>query len=212
MNLASGRDVFEERINVSRETLQKLEFFVEQLGIWTKKINLIAPSTLPDVWVRHVLDSAQIYDLLEKKSLKTGDLGSGGGFPAMILAILASEREPESEFIMIESDKRKSAFLAKMLRDLGLNGQVMPMRSENAEALGADVVTSRAFTHLESLLPHLERHMKPTGSAILLKGSRALEEVTKARTGWNFTVEHFPSITDPTAKILVVNDIARKQP
>jgi 16S rRNA (guanine527-N7)-methyltransferase len=196
-------------VNVSRETYDNLQRFSDLVCKWTAKINLISPSTIPDLWERHIVDSAQIYTSAPNSFEKWVDIGSGGGFPGIIMAIIGKEKHPSAVFVLIESDLRKATFLRTAIRELGLSAVVIADRIEKATPQNADVVSARALSTLSSLLPFVERHLTRDGRAILHKGKKASEEVSAAKNDWRFALEELPSLTDLDAQILVVKGIAR---
>ncbi|MDO6590457.1 16S rRNA (guanine(527)-N(7))-methyltransferase RsmG [Loktanella sp. D2R18] len=196
-------------VNVSRETLDDLHRFSELVQKWTTKINLISPSTVSSLWERHIVDSAQIYASAPKIFNKWVDIGSGGGFPGIVVAIIGKVAQPNAMFILIESDQRKATFLRSAIRELDLPAKVLAERIENAAPQNADIVSARALSTLSTLLPFVERHLKPDGQAILHKGKRAREEVADAANNWRFALEDSPSLTDPDAQILIVKGISR---
>ena len=196
-------------VNVSRETFENLQRFSDLVRKWTVKINLVSSSSIPELWERHVVDSVQIYASAPKSFEKWVDIGSGGGFPGIVMAIIGKEKHPDANFVLIESDLRKATFLRTAIRELKLSAVVLAERIELAEPQGADVVSARALSTLSTLLPFVERHLKPDGVAILHKGKRASEEVADAKAGWRFALEELPSLTDLDAQILVVKGIAR---
>ncbi len=207
--MLGDRETFAEHLNVSRETLEKLDRFVELLGKWTVSINLIARKARDDVWIRHILDSAQLDRFIPDNAMKIVDIGSGGGLPALVLAILSTEKATHRHFTLIESDLRKCAFLSLVIRELGLSAEVLAQRSEVVTPQQADVITSRAFAPLDRMMPELERHLSEAGCALLLKGRGASDEIKQARQNWNFTVELNPSITEPSASIIRLDQISR---
>lgn len=196
-------------VNVSRETYDDLQRFSDLVRKWTVKINLISPSTVPELWERHVVDSAQIYASSPETFDKWVDIGSGGGFPGIVMAIIGKEKHPNAVFVLIESDLRKATFLRTVIRELGLSAVVLAERIEQAAPQGADVVSARALSTLSTLLPFVERHLNPNGYAILHKGKKARDEVAEARNYWRFALEESPSLTDLDAQILVVKRIVR---
>lgn len=196
---------FQKKCNVSRETIEKLEVYAQLLRKWNKAINLVAPSTIPQLWMRHFLDSAQILGHTPNQSGKWVDVGSGAGFPGLIVACLA----PEIEVICIESDQRKSVFLQTVIRELNLNAKAIPLRIEQVEPSHASTLTARALAPIGQLLTHTERHLVPEGRAIFLKGSGHLREIRQAQSEWMFDIKTFPSKTDPEGVILILEDIRR---
>lgn len=195
-------------LDVSRETKQDLDQFASLTTKWTPKINLIAPNTVPYIWDRHIVDSAQIYRFAPDTYTKWVDIGSGGGFPGIVMSILAKQYHPNAQFVLIESDQRKATFLRTAVRELALNAEVLAQRIEEAMPQEADVVSARALTTLSSLIPLAARHMKSTGHAILHKGRQAGQEIANARKSWSFDLEDHASITDPEARLLVIQRIS----
>ena len=194
--------------SVSRETIERLEHFGELTAKWTVKINLIAKSTIPDIWNRHIIDSAQVFQYAENPQHWV-DIGSGGGFPGIVMAILAKEHAPETKFTLIESDARKCTFLRTATRELDLNLYVITQRIENAEPQDADIVSARALGSLTDLLPHIDRHLKTDGTALLMKGQSFAEEVEATSGIWDFDLKAYPSITNPDSRILSLKRITR---
>ena len=195
--------------NVSRETLVLLEEYAALLAKWNPVINLVSKSTLPDVWQRHMRDSAQLWPLCPKGARLWVDMGSGGGFPGIVIAILAAELAPEMRVILIESDQRKATFLRTVAQTLGLELRVESQRAEDVPPLGADVVSALALTALSGLLPLAQRHLAENGVAIFPKGQSAAQELTDALELWQFAVTKTPSETDHQAVVLQIRDIAR---
>jgi 16S rRNA (guanine527-N7)-methyltransferase len=195
-------------LDVSPGTLERLEAFEALAGRWTEKINLIAPSTVPDLWNRHIADSAQLWPLRPEGTRTWADLGSGGGFPGLVIAILAAEAGAP-QVTLIESDQRKCAFLRTAARELGIKPTILDQRAEAAPPQSAAVVSARALAPLPTLLPLVTRHLAPGGTALLLKGRDHAAELDAARAaGWTFTAEALPSATDPAARILRLRDLA----
>lgn len=195
--------------DVSRETYDDLVKFGDLVRKWTSKINLIASSTLDDLWNRHIVDSAQLYQFVPKSFDSWVDIGSGGGFPGVIMAIYAKTHQPSATFTLIESDQRKATFLRTASRELALNMTVVAERIEAATPVKADIVSARALTTLSTLLPLAKRHLKPTGLCLLHKGRRVQDEIAEARKTWQFDLEERPSITDPDARLLAIQRISR---
>lgn len=200
---------FTARFNVSRETTQRLEAYAELLQKWNKRINLVAPGTIDALWDRHFADSAQLLELAPSGATKWVDLGSGGGFPGAIVAILASTIRPHLATTLIESDQRKATFLRAVARETDTRFNVITDRAEQAPTSEADVVSARALAPLEVLLGYVERHTALDGIALLPKGANAASEVEVARKTWSFNCESIPSVTDQQAAILKIGDIKR---
>lgn len=194
-------------VNVSRETIAELEAFAELIKKWTPKINLIARGTIDDIWERHVVDSVQLYKFAPAKFMKWVDLGSGGGFPGIVMAIIAKSEQPLASFTLVESDQRKATFLRTAARELKLPVEVIAQRIEAVPPLGADVVSARALAALSGLLPLTLRHLGGEAVALFHKGRQSRQEVAEAEKNWSFDLEDYPSITDPDARILRIQRI-----
>lgn len=194
--------------DVSRETKDRLDRFADLLAVWTRRINLISASTVPTLWSRHIEDSIQLYPLAPKGWRRWADLGSGGGLPGIVIAILATE-DADKEVILVESDARKCAFLRTALRETGARGRVLHSRIEDIEPLGVDVLSARALAPLPALLGYAERHLAPGGIALFPKGQKAQDEIDEALEGWSFACEKHPSETDADGVILRIGDLTR---
>lgn len=195
---------FQAATLVSRETISRLESYAALLRRWQPTINLVAPSTLDDLWRRHMLDSAQLFPRLPPRPCRLADLGSGAGFPGLVLEIMGA-----GEVLLVESDKRKCAFLREAIRRTGSGAKIHENRLETLPKRAFDVVTARALSPLEELLGHAEKLLAPGGIALFLKGRRVEEELTHASKGWKMAIERFPSEAEPGGFILRVGDIVR---
>ncbi|MBY6090525.1 16S rRNA (guanine(527)-N(7))-methyltransferase RsmG [Maritimibacter alkaliphilus] len=198
-----------EALNVSRETLERLETYAELLKKWNPRINLVAKSTLDDLWTRHILDSLQVYEAAGTAEGKWVDLGSGGGFPGLVVAICAADQQPDLDVTLIESDQRKAAFLRSVLRETHTPGRVLAQRIEQADPQEADFLSARALADLGDLLGFAERHLAPEGITYFQKGARWKQEISAAETAWRFHWEAVESKTNPGAAILKIRGIAR---
>lgn len=197
--------------DVSRETLDRLRRYEAALRKWQAKINLVGPATLPDLWRRHFLDSAQLYPLLPADAATVVDLGSGAGFPGLVLAVLADCAGRALAVNLVESDARKAAFLVEAAREAGVAGRVR-VHAARAEALAgrlppADAVTARALAPLDELLGLAAPLLKPDGLCLFLKGARVEPEIAAAEQRWSFDLQRQPSWTDPEATVLLVRAI-----
>ena len=196
-------------MNVSRETQEKLECYVSLLRKWNSKINLVSRQTIDDAWNRHIMDSLQIVNLIPGNARTCADLGSGGGFPGAVVAIVMNKKTPCFRMTLIESDQRKSAFLRSVSRETMVPMTVLSHRVESIAPLNVDVITARALAPLSKLLEYADRHMSKTGKAIFLKGENWEKEVKDAENQWNFTWEARKSSTNPDAVILEIGDLSR---
>lgn len=186
---------------VSRETIDKLSLYADLLVKWQNTINLVSNSTLPQLWERHIIDSAQIIPMLPKqdegKQLKIIDMGSGGGFPGLVLVLMTAH-----EVHLVESDTRKAAFLRTVIRETGSNAQVHATRVESLPFMQADVITARALAPLQKLLELCLKQHHAELTCLFLKGRSARSEKEEL-TGWSqLMITAQASITDQDSQIL----------
>lgn len=193
-----------ELLGVSRETLGRLETYLDLLARWQRTINLVGPATLADPWRRHILDSGQLWRFWPKGAHRLVDLGSGAGLPGLVLAILGAP-----EVHLIESDRRKAAFLREAARTCDVAVTVHAARIEAVPPLVADVVTARALAPLGDLLGLAGRHLQPRGICLLLKGRHAETELTRARESWTMRLHREASLSDPESQVLIISEIRR---
>ena len=189
---------------VSRETMERLRIFVRTLEEWAPRINLVAKSSLDDVWGRHIADSAQIAELGE--SARTWlDFGSGAGLPGLVVAALL----PETQVTLVESDTRKCAFLSIASQRMGVSTVVKNERIENLPGSQAAVISARAVAPLDTLLEYAEPHRTTGTVCLFLKGENVDQELTAARKRWKMTVERIQSRTSKTGSILRIGAFSR---
>lgn len=193
---------------VSRETLDRLAKLETLLSKWNPVINLVAKSTLQHTWDRHILDSAQLFNLAPTTARHWVDMGSGGGFPGLVVACLAADLRPDMRITMIEADQRKATFLRQASRELGLTPNILATRIERTPPQAADILSARALAALPILLGFAARHLGAMGLALFPKGAVWRDEVAEARKDWHFDVTPHPSATDPQGAILAVKGIA----
>lgn len=195
-------------LEVSRETYARLKAFDEILRKWNPRINLVSKSSLGRIWDRHIADSVQAYRCAPGGRAWV-DLGSGGGFPGMVAAILAADEAPQMQVTLVESDRRKAAFLRNAARAAGVSVAILTERAEDIPPLRGDILSARALTGLSGLLDLAERHLRPGGTALFPKGVTWQKEVDAARRRWHFQVEPIKSQTEPGAAILRIKGVAR---
>tara|TARA_Y100001960_G_scaffold258637_1_gene278187 strand:- start:327 stop:944 length:618 start_codon:yes stop_codon:yes gene_type:complete len=195
--------------DVSCETIRLLEKYQSLVKKWTKVINLISKNSTGDIWRRHIIDSAQIYFMAPKNKGKWLDLGSGGGFPGIVIASIAKQLNPELVTVLVESDKRKSAFLRIASEELSLNTIVLDDRIEKILPQRADVVSARAFGNLKRLFSLSLRHLHPEGVCLFQKGKTWKQEIMEAEIDWNFRYETIKSCTKEEAIVLKVENLGR---
>lgn len=207
MSIEQDRAATLAALNVSRETERRLDVYVGLLRRWQGVLNLVAPRTLPELWTRHILDSAQLVSLAPPKFRRWIDLGSGGGLPGLVVAALASERIGV-ETILIESDQRKASFLRTAAREMGLgaNVQVHADRIERVAPMlpPADVVSARALAPLATLVSLAAPILAQGARGVFPKGETVSRELTEWGPPDTFEVELAPSRTHHAASIAVI--------
>jgi 16S rRNA (guanine527-N7)-methyltransferase len=194
-----------KRFDVSRETLARLRAHVELLRRWQSVKNLVAPATLPDIWRRHVLDSAQVLGLIgDAKTM--ADLGSGAGFPGMVLAIMLSGQGRPVRVHLVESNARKASFLREVGRATDAPVEIHAVRIDTfvAEAGGIDLVTARALAPMAELLRMSEQLLKSGARGVFMKGQDVEQELTDAAKSWRINADLIRSITGPSSRIVHV--------
>jgi 16S rRNA (guanine527-N7)-methyltransferase len=196
---------FAELVPVSRETLARLEVYAELLIRWSGRINLVGRDTLADLWRRHMLDSAQLLPLIPEGAEGLIDLGSGAGFPGLVLAILGT-RGVE----LIEADSRKAAFLREAARITETNPTIRPCRIAAVPPHPVDVVSARALAPLDRLLDLAWPFIGAATICLFPKGENVGQELTLARKGWTMTVSMHHSIADPRGVVLRLDGIVRE--
>ena len=199
-----SREAFAASLGVSRETLDRLTVYLDLLHRWQRAINLVGPATLADPWRRHILDSAQLLTHLPAGTTSLVDLGSGAGFPGMVLTVLGVPG-----VVLIESDRRKAQFLREVARATGTEVTVRAERIENLAGWPADVVTARALAPLPRLLPLAERFLAADSVCLFLKGYNAERELTQALKSWHMVPEMFASLSAPTGTVLKLRGVGR---
>lgn len=196
-------------LDVSRETSDKLQIYGDLLIKWQKAKNLVSNSTLDDIWRRHFLDSAQmvphLHDAFGNKKLSILDIGSGAGFPGLVLGAMGV-----ASANMVESNGRKCIFMRQVSRETGADAAIHNVRIEELEPFPIDIITSRACARISQLLDWAEAFLPQSPEMWLLKGESAEEELTEAQACWSMTVSRFDSLSDPSGVILRLCDIKKK--
>ena len=185
------------QIDVSRETMDRLTAYVELVEKWQQRVNLVSASTLPDIWMRHIWDSAQLAPLVPAGTGRILDVGSGAGFPGLVLAALC-----DAELHLVESDQKKAVFLQTVIRETGVRAVVHNRRIESLPPIGADIVTARALASLDRLLELLEVQLVPGVRCLFLKGARAEVELATLDTRSDIIRRLHPSLTNPEAFVV----------
>ncbi|HHY02755.1 MAG TPA: 16S rRNA (guanine(527)-N(7))-methyltransferase RsmG [Paracoccus sp.] len=189
-------------MSASREA--RLTDYAALIRKWNPAINLVSPASVDQLEERHIADSAQLARLQPNPQGRWLDIGSGGGLPGLVVAIY----HPDLPVSLVDSDRRKVAFLQAAIRQLGLKNCIATAaRVEQLPAADASNLSARALAPLDQLMPYLERHLAQDGTAWLMKGRNWQTELSAARMNWRFDVESHPSSTDPEAAILQIRNI-----
>jgi 16S rRNA (guanine527-N7)-methyltransferase len=198
-----------EAISVSRETEDRLRLYSDLVRKWSPRINLVARSTLDDLWQRHILDSVQVYSAAERTAGKWVDMGSGAGFPGAVVAILAAAEAPAIKVTLVESDQRKATFLRAVSRETFCPFDVVSERIEQMPPAEADILSARALAPMSRLLEFTARHLRASGVALYPKGATHEAEMIEARQQWRFEQECIQSRTDPKAVLYRIRKVHR---
>ena len=202
MTPQDGMEAFFDLPYVPHETRPYFKAYASMLVEWNSRMNLVAASTIPALWTRHIADSAQLMPFIPDSTSVLVDLGSGAGFPGLVLAILGVP-----EVHLVESIGKKAKFLAEVAKELDLNVIVHNDRAEKIRDLKADVITARAVTALPDLLSMAKPFMEKDSLALFLKGEKADAELTEARKYWTFTCKSQPSQTEPSGAVLAISQL-----
>lgn len=198
-------EAFAETAGVDAETRERLSVYADLLRTWQKRINLVGPATLDDLWRRHMLDSAQLLPLIPPETDSLLDLGSGAGFPGLVLAVLGVRGVN-----LVESDARKCAFLQEAARITGTDVTLHRRRIEDLTPFKVDAITSRACAPLPKLLDLVEPFLSLGTICVFPKGKTAQQELTDSQKNWIIRASRITSLTDPLAQILKLEDIRRR--
>lgn len=210
MSPVSAPELFPD---VSRETLDRLQCHLDLLGKWSAAINLVGRETLASALHRHVADSAQLLPIVQDARpggpLRWCDIGTGAGFPGLVVAILAADTDIDLHLILVESDARKAAFLRHAAHVIGIKIEIMHARIERLPGLGADVISARALAPLHRLLEWSAPHLAPGGLCLFPKGHGWRAELDTALASWTFRLQNCPSHTSQAGVILKIEELQR---
>ncbi|HVE02840.1 MAG TPA: 16S rRNA (guanine(527)-N(7))-methyltransferase RsmG [Rhizomicrobium sp.] len=201
---AFGPEAFAEKVRVSRETLDRLKIHVDLLRDWSARHNLVSQRSLDDVWRRHVWDSAQLTAFVPRNATKIADLGSGAGFPGLVLAALLRERVSVT---LYEATRKKADFLQVAAKAMDLEVEIRNVRIEDVPNRPFDVVVARALAPLGGLLDYSQRFCTPRTVCLFLKGQSVAAELTEARKSWRMKVSQHQSMTHPSGVILEIREL-----
>ena len=195
--------------DVSRETLGGLTAYAALVRKWSRQINLVSRKDHSHIETRHIWDSAQYWQVAKAREHWL-DLGSGGGFPGLVVAILAKAQQPALQFTLVESDQRKATFLRTVRRELDLPVTILSERIEDLEPQKADVVSARALSNLDQLLGYAQPHVVADGQLLFAKGAHREKEILEAQENWRFDVTQHRSQTKTSAALLEIRNARRK--
>ena len=204
-------DTFSRLFRVSRETIISLEKFEELVLSANKKLNLIGKSTEYEIWNRHITDSFQVIDFIDKNDKSMIDLGTGAGFPGIVLALAAKERKIPLEIMLIEKSRKKTKFLEKTIDKLNLNIKIICKNILDEKNITADVFVARAFKPLEAVLQLIHNQTLNYKKFFIFQGKTGSVELLQASKNWNIEYKQRVSVTSNDSKILEINNLTKRQ-
>ena len=211
MEQSSQIDTFSGITQVSRETITSLKKYEEYLIKSNKTLNLIGKSTVNQIWIRHFLDSAQVIDFIDKNEKDLIDLGSGAGFPGLITAILAKDRNIPLNVKLIEKSPRKVFFLKEIIKRLNLKVQVLHLNVlEYSTRLEADLIIARAFKPLKIILQILDKNTENWKKVFLFLGKTGQDELLQASKSWDIKYKQRMSVTSSDSVVIEINKLKKK--
>jgi 16S rRNA (guanine527-N7)-methyltransferase len=196
-------------LDVSRETLDALKYFEDLVVLWNPAINLISNSSVSDLWSRHIVDSAQLFLFTLPDEGLWLDVGSGGGFPGIVVSIVAKELAPSLRVVLVESDNRKCVFLRTVIRELGLSVKVINDRIENVKLDDVVYLSARALRNLNSLLFIVENNVSRETVCVFPKGRSYKKELVESQKNWKFDFNLIDSNTSEDSKVIVLKGLER---
>ena len=196
-------------LDVSRETLDALKYFEDLVVLWNPAINLISNSSVSDLWSRHIVDSAQLFLFALPDEGLWLDVGSGGGFPGIVVSIVAKELAPSLRVVLVESDNRKCVFLRTVIRELGLSVKVINDRIENVKLDDVVYLSARALRNLNSLLFIVENNVSRETVCVFPKGRSYKKELVESQKNWKFDFNLIDSNTSEDSKVIVLKGLER---
>ncbi len=204
------KNEFVKSLNVSRETLNGFYKYKTLLCKWNEKINLVSKHTLINIWERHFLDSGQIIIDVDASGKRWVDVGSGAGFPGLVVALLLRDRKVDCDLILVEKHPKKVFFLKEVIRKLNLSVEVVNENIYTLEPLNADILTARAFSELNNLMEIAFRHRKKEGICLFLKGENYKIELDKTLNNWFFDYDIVGSLSSSSGNIIRVKKIFKR--
>ena len=204
-------DTFSRFAQVSRETIISLKKYENDLIIANKTLNLVGKSTLDQIWIRHFLDSSQVIDFIDKNDNELLDIGSGAGFPGLVIAIMKKDRNIPIKIKLIEKSKKKVNFLKKIIKELNLNAEIIHENIlENKNKFSEDVLVARAFKPLLNILELMHNKAENWKKIIIFLGKTGDKELIRASKDWDIEYKQRMSITNSDSKVIEINKLKKK--
>ena len=211
MDRSEQVDTFSRFTQVSRETITSLKKYEKCLIESNKTLNLVGKSTINDVWIRHFLDSSQVIDFIDKNSKSVIDIGSGAGFPGLIVAILAKDRKIPIKVNLIEKSKKKALFLKRVINDLKLDAHVLNLNVfELTDKIQTDLIIARAFKPLKTILRLLDQKVENWKKIFLFLGKTGQNELLQASKIWDIRYKQRRSVTSRDSIVIEINRLKKK--
>ena len=211
MDQSTQIDAFSRLTQVSRETITSLIKYENYLIKSNKTLNLIGKSTINEIWLRHFLDSSQVIDFIDKNTSNLIDLGSGAGFPGLIIAILAKDRKIRLKVKLIEKSPKKVSFLKEIVNHLNLNVTVLNINAlTHSRKLEADLIVARAFKPLKIILQFLDKNTENWKKVFLFLGKTGKDELLEASKSWHIQYKQRMSVTSSDSVVIEVNKLKKK--
>ena len=211
MGQSTQIDTFSRFTQVSRETITSLVKYENYLIKSNKTLNLIGKSTINEIWLRHFLDSSQVIDFIDKNTSSLIDLGSGAGFPGLIIAILAKDRKIRLKVKLIEKSTKKASFLREIVNYLNLNVEVLNINAlTHAKKLEADLIVARAFKPLKIILQFLDKNTENWKKVFLFLGKTGQDELLQASKSWDIKYKQRMSVTSNDSIVIEINKLTKK--
>ena len=204
MDRSDQIDTFTRIIQVSRETIDSLKIYEQILLKYNKNLNLIGKSTINEVWNRHFLDSAQVIDLIDKKIKTCLDIGSGAGFPGLVLAIICKDRNLNTNFNLLEKSRKKCIFLKEVCYELNLNAEIICQDIENIQKIQSDVLIARAFKPIPKIFEIIHKKINFEKKIVLFLGKKQKFLLNEVSKNWHIEYKQRNSVTSNDSLIIEI--------
>lgn len=204
-------DILGGMVSLSSTAIDQLDQYVELLERWNRQVNLVADSTIDQLWQRHILDCAQLWPHISGNTSCLTDFGSGAGLPVITLAILNQEHACIQTIHAIESVTKKTNFMREAARILGLDIQIHNARIEDLKPWKSDIITARAFANVGDILGYAQPFLQKESLCLLLKGCKAKNEIAAAEEMWEFSCQLSPSLSGGEGAVVTLHNIRRRE-